>query len=290
MNKTAVLATVLAAISLAALCPSRARAWDGQTHKLSGKMLIDYMPPTLKTSVKKYQSQYYEGIDKEPELYNAHVEKNGSFNQKVFTQTGLERLLYHMQRIQSYLSQSNTGDVLAFETGQFVRCAADLFEPLPENTRFSPVEISGSRIFFLADFAKNNPKFDFMYRGGRNIQNFPAAVDALIKLNAASGAAIYNAYHTKRYYPSVDKEATASFNRSLSFIVDSLKTLDTLVRQPGGRILDLRNLLGLNRISKYNNDNEMKIKKPAAPAKPKAPGVSKPDAPDAKDKNGKNND
>lgn len=290
MNKTAVYAVIMAAMTLSALCPARARAWDGQTHKLSGKILIEYMPPALKTSVKKFQAQYYEGIDKEPELYNALVEKNGAFDQKVFTQTGLERLLYHLQRMQSYLSQSNAGDALAFETGQYVRCAADLLEPLPEDTRFSPIEISGSRIFFLADFAKNNQKFDFLYRGGRSVQNFPAAVDALIKLNAASGATIYNAYHAKRYYPSVDKEATASFNRTLSFIVDSLFTIDNLIRRPGGRILDLRDFLGLNRISKYNNDNEMKIKKPSAPAKPKAPGVTKPDAPNAKDNDGKNKD
>lgn len=268
---------VFAAGAIIFLLPARAVAWDIATHRLAAKIVFDYLPDSMKGAVKKYRSDYEKGVDTEPELYDAFVQKNGQYDPKLFSQFGLTRMMYHLQKIQSFLDKKTSANVLSFTAGQYVHCVTDLLEPLPAGNDFSPLEITGSRMFFIADFAAAYTKFDFLFDGKTVLKSLPASIDALMKQNSADAAVIYKAYYSDRNFKAVDSEASRDFNRALNFIVDSLTTIESLVRNAHGQLLNLHAILGLDRFSKTGG-GEMQIKGPNAPNKPTAPTPPKKDA------------
>lgn len=249
-----------------------ARAYELDTHILAGDIIIPRLNPGLRDIIKKNKKQYQKGITEEKELFEEFTKKNGEFNYANFKQMGMDRVIYHVQRIQSFMDKKTKRDLLAYEVGQYVRCVMDLLEPYPESKDYGPLEIAGNRAFFIEDFKKNNKKFDYMFDGRTYIKNMPSALDDILKKNTADAEKIYKIYHSERSYKKADNPATACFNRTLNFAVDSLNTFDEIMRSSGGQKIDIRTVLGLDNLSKYGSkDSSSDIKKPDAPNKPKAP-------------------
>lgn len=249
-----------------------ARAYETGAHILAGDLIIPRLNAGVRDIVRKNKKQYQKGIREEKELFDEFTKKNGEFNYANFKQAGMDRVIYHVQRIQSLMEKKTKKDQLAYEVGQYVRCVMDLLEPYPASRDYGPLEIAGNRGFFIEDFSKNNKKFDYMFDGRTVIKNMPVALDDILKKNTNDAEKIYKIYHGERNYKKADNPATACFNRTLNFLVDSLNTIEEIMRRSGGQKIDIRAVLGLDKLTKYGSkDSSTDIKKPDAPDKPKAP-------------------
>jgi len=268
--------SVLLALALCAALPSCAHAWEQQTHHTAANEIVNYLPQSLRNVAKKHKDALVRGIDEEPELYDAALNKHGRHERSLFIHEGVTRLLFHIERIRFFMERPDKAESLAYSLGQFTRCAADLLEPQPEDGKFAALESAATRMYFMADFQKNNPKFRMLPSARERIGNFPQHVEALLKKSAADGEAIYRVYRAQRNYPAADNAATASFNRILNFLVNALTSLESMTRKQTDLLLDMRNWLGIDSLRRYNeSDKKLKIDKPDAPDKPKAPSGPK---------------
>lgn len=277
MKRAAII--IIAACALAAVfaAPRPAAAWEPQTHLTAADTIISYYPQQIRDIVNKYKDQYHKGVQEEPELYDSLLKTNDKYDDGIYVQKGLERILYHVQRIQFFLDKKTNQDLLAYTIGQFVHCAMDLLEPMPSAKAYGQLEISADRMYFQSDYLDNNKKIDFMNDGRSFIDNFPAALDTLLQKNKADADQIYSTYHSQRNFKAIDSNATAAMNRSLNFIVDSVNTFVQLLTKDHSGLLDIRAFLGLDRYDRANNGGQQSggVKAPNAPKKPTPPSVQK---------------
>lgn len=268
------IACVITGVMLLACMALPALAWEDKSHRMGADTILPYLPVSMRDVIKRNQEAFYKGIGEEPELYDAVVKKHGRYERGLYVQEGITRQLYHIERIRFFLERNEQKDVLSYTLGQFVRSAMDLLEPQPGDGLYGPLEVSATRMYFLADFNAKNPKFDLLASGRARITNFPAHLDDLLKKNTADGDKIFKLYHKERNYPAVRSEAAASFNRTLNFLINALTTLETMTRRDADKLLDIRNWLGIDALRGYNNRGDAKtIKKPDAPSKPGAPSA-----------------
>ena len=277
MKTRKTLLLLISILALALLCPRHVAAWRLETHVAAADAIKPYMPAVFKDAIKQYPDEFRMGLETEDEIFDRIVEEHDKYQYGAFTTAGMERLIYHVERLQFLVQKKTQRDVLAFTLGQFIHCAGDLFEPLPDTKKLGALQIAGNRLYVIDDFQKNNAPFDFLYDGRSLITNYPEAVQSILEKNKADGEAIYTTYSKERTYTKIDHEATAGFNRGLNFMLDALVTMEQMSRTSNGRFLDIRGFLGIDQLRKYNDREQQStgIEKPTAPDKPTAPAAPK---------------
>lgn len=256
------------------LAPQGAVCWEEETHRMLSELVVKYLPEQYRKVAKVESESYMLGVLDEEEQFPGAGEE-AEYDAKLFGTKGMQRVMEAVRRLDYLQRKKAPGGQTAYQMGRLNRLLEDYLEPLPgPDAKFSALETTGSRIFFLADVAERVEDFDFLFDGYDELRVLPSAVEEILEKNRVEGDAVYRAYRRGDGFGAAREPVEKSVNRTLNLMVDIYYTL---ARAEAHKPLDLERFLGLKRFRGGGKTESVDIEQPDAPEPPVPPTAPPPE-------------
>lgn len=250
------------------LAPRGALCWEEETHRMLSELVVKYLPERYRKIAKVESDSYMLGVLDEEERFPGG-DDDDEYDARRFGTKGMQMVMEAVRRLDSLQKREAPNGQVAYQMGRLNRLLEDYLEPLPgPDAKFSALETTGTRIFFLADFAEQVKDFDFLFDGYDELRVLPSAAGEVLEKNRVEGEGVYTAYRRGEGFGAVLDPVHKSVNRTLNLMVDIYYTLSRAERY---KPVNLEQFLGLKRFRGGGGTQAVEVERPEPPVPPTAP-------------------